>query len=164
GQALAYDITVTVASFLFGLAFAPELARLLTRMRARMEVAWEAVPPAAGPARGAGEPGRGRALGAAGSLLALAIAAVALLAVPRATDARQAPADVSRELAFLARAQNGDGGFGGGRGQSSTELYTAWVAMGVAAAGRDPLSLRRGGHTIADSLRAQATSLHGAGD
>src|SRR5256885_958052 len=135
-----------------------------TCMRARMQVAWEELPPASATAHGASKRGRRHALGAAGSLAALAIAARGLLAAPRAPDARQAPADISRELGFLARAQNSDGGFGGARGQSSSELYTGWVAMGLAAAGRDPLSLRRGAHTILDALRAQAASLHGAGD
>jgi energy-coupling factor transport system substrate-specific component len=40
GAGLPFDITDTVASFLFGLAFAPELARILTRTRMRMEVTW----------------------------------------------------------------------------------------------------------------------------
>ncbi len=52
GQGLPYDITDTVASFLFGFAFGPELARLLGRMRARMTVEWEpARPPTSPPAR-----------------------------------------------------------------------------------------------------------------
>jgi energy-coupling factor transport system substrate-specific component len=38
---LPYDLTDTAASFAFGLAFAPELSRLLTRARLRMEVTWE---------------------------------------------------------------------------------------------------------------------------
>jgi energy-coupling factor transport system substrate-specific component len=166
GQALAYDITDTVASFLFGLAFAPELARVLARTRARMDVTWvgQPAPQAFGP-----PPGRRRArraLGAAGSLLALAVAGTLLLSGPRASGvtASQSRPDIGRELAFLAAAQNPDGGFGGARGQSSSELYSGWVAMGLAAAGRDPLSLRRGGHTVLDSLRAEASSLHGAGD
>ena len=41
GTALPFDVTDTVASFVFGLAFGPELARLLARMRARMDVSWE---------------------------------------------------------------------------------------------------------------------------
>jgi prenyltransferase beta subunit len=162
GQALAYDITDTVASFLFGLAFAPELARLLVRVRARMEVTWEEGPPTA--AASAPERGARRALGAAGALLALAVAAGAVLAVPRATGARPPRVSTAPELTYLARAQNSDGGFGAARGQASTELYSGWVAMGLAAAGRDPLSLRRNRHTVLDSLRAQAASLHGAGD
>src|SRR6202030_75635 len=84
GQALAYDITDTVASFLFGLAFAPELARVLARMRARMDVTWVQAPPL----RAVEERGhrRGdRALGAAGSLAALAVAATLLLGGAHAT-------------------------------------------------------------------------------
>jgi energy-coupling factor transport system substrate-specific component len=40
GQALPYDITHVVASFLFGLAFGPELAQVLARVRVRMDVTW----------------------------------------------------------------------------------------------------------------------------
>jgi energy-coupling factor transport system substrate-specific component len=192
GQALAYDITDTVASFFFGLAFAPELARVLGRVRARMDVVWLDRPasPSAGDRQG---PGRRRLLGAAGSMLGVTVAAIALAGGPPAPGARAAGAvrtgshsparpasvapartsaadafvarlQISRELRFLEGAQNADGGFGGSRGQSTSELYTAWVAMGLAAAGRDPLSLRRGGHTVLDAIRAEAGGLHGAGD
>src|SRR5580704_17072796 len=41
GAALPFDVTDMVASLLFGLAFAPELARLLARTQARMSVTWE---------------------------------------------------------------------------------------------------------------------------
>jgi energy-coupling factor transport system substrate-specific component len=51
GQALPFDITDTVASLVFGLAFAPELARLLLRTRTRMQVRWEPPPLAAETAR-----------------------------------------------------------------------------------------------------------------
>jgi energy-coupling factor transport system substrate-specific component len=40
GQGLPYDMTGVVASFLFGVAFAPELAQVLTRVRVRMDVTW----------------------------------------------------------------------------------------------------------------------------
>jgi energy-coupling factor transport system substrate-specific component len=40
GQGLPYDVTGVIASFLFGLAFAPELARVLRRVRVRMDVTW----------------------------------------------------------------------------------------------------------------------------
>ena len=74
GAALPFDITDAVASFLFGLAFAPELARLLARMRARMDVSWEPSRAGAGrmrtvavarrppPRWGAGAAGGGRRL------------------------------------------------------------------------------------------------------
>jgi prenyltransferase beta subunit len=71
---------------------------------------------------------------------------------------------LSREVAFLQRAQNSDGGFGGAPGQTSTELYSAWAAIGLAAAGRDPVRVRRAGHSVLDALRAQAATLQGPGD
>jgi energy-coupling factor transport system substrate-specific component len=160
GQAVSYDVTDTVASFLFGLAFAPELARVLARMRVRMAVTWHEAPAARSgeqPDGGAQRP----APGAAWSLLVVSVAATLILGGPGASGARQ---PLSRELAFLASAQNPDGGFGGARGQSSSELYSGWAAMGLAAAGRDPLSLRRGGHSVLDALRGEASSLQGAGD
>ncbi len=40
--ALPFDLTDTISSFLFGLAFGPELARVLERMRSRMHVSWQA--------------------------------------------------------------------------------------------------------------------------
>jgi hypothetical protein len=168
GQAVSYDVTDTLASFFFGFAFAPELARLLARMRSRMDVSWEDVQPSRPPQQLGSTRGAG-AIGAAGSLLAVLVAAALLLGGPRPSGARAAPASasrlaISRELSFLAAAQNPDGGFGGARGQSTTELYSGWVAMGLAAAGRDPLSLRRDGRTVLDALRAEARSLQGAGD
>ncbi len=189
GQALAYDLTDVAASFLFGIAFAPELARVLARMRVRMDVTWEAHPRARAPDRP--PPAAASAsIGAASSIAVLALLAGALAgcahtagasaehrAATGSAGARTAPSGrapagaraaahlaLSREVSFLAAAQNRDGGFGGARGQSSSELYSAWAAMGLAAAGRDPLSMRRGGHTVLDALRAEATALQGAGD
>ncbi len=162
GAALPFDVTDTVASFLFGFAFGPELARLLARLRARMDVRWESAPPAP-PAQSA----KTARLGAVGSplalLLALALfAAAALLAT--APPQAEAAASLAPELSFLAGAQNADGGFGAERGQHSTELYTAWTAMGLAAAGRNPAAVRRGGHSLLDALRGEAGTLQGLGD
>jgi prenyltransferase beta subunit len=164
GQGLPFDITDTVASFLFGLAFGPELARLLGRMRARMEIHWEPAPqPAASSARSAVHPPAGTA---ALVLAAIAVSSIVALgswgATARASSSRAA--SVSPEISFLARAQNNDGGFGGAPGQRSSELYSAWAAIGLAAAGRNPLSVTRAGHSVLDALRAEASTLEGAGD
>jgi len=195
GQAAPYDVTDTVASFLFGLAFAPELARVLARMRVRMHVVWQPTPTvaAAAPTGGDGDAALGalrRSAGAISTLAMLGLVACALLGCAHAAGAHAtaAPAGgasdpspggaasaggpiasaeriaVQREVSYLAAAQNPDGGFGGAPGQSSSELFTAWAAMGLAAAGRDPLSLRREGHSVLDALSAQAGSLQGAGD
>ena len=137
GTAVVFDATHVVASFAFGLAFGPTLLRMLTRVRSRLEVDWRAPAPVLG------------------LLLAIAMLAVA---VPTSAHASAAHVSVAREVSFLAKAQNTDGGFGGAAGQSSSELFSAWAAMGLAAAGRDPLSVRRAGHTVLDAMRAQAAS------
>ncbi len=162
GTALPFDLTDTVASFLFGLAFAPELARLLARLRARMDVSWEAVqPPAEIPAS---RPVR--ALGAPGPLVAIALAAGLGLALAGglAKPSPASAASLGRELGYLTSAQNPDGGYGGSTSQHSSELYTGWVAMGFAAAGRNPAGVRRNGHSLLDSLRGEVATLASLGD
>jgi prenyltransferase beta subunit len=167
--ALPFDLTDMVASFFFGLAFGPELARLLARMRARMNVSWE---PAVTRERGEDPPTQVASLGslgAAGALVGVLFAGALLLgAPPRAAahtpTASAAGSSLAPEISFLTGAQNADGGFGGANGQSSSELYTAWVAMGLAAAGHNPSDFDRVGHSILDSLRNQASTLQGLGD
>ncbi len=165
-SAVAFDVTHVLASFAFGLAFGSVLLRMLRRVRARLEVDWiAATPERVVPARTS----PGTAVVLAAILASLGLASAVSPGTARAMSSASGPASVSRlaisrELGFLARAQNADGGFGAAPGQASTELYSAWVAMGLAAAGRDPLSVRRGGHDVLDSLRGQATSLQGPGD
>ena len=162
GSALPFDLTDVVASFLFGLAFAPELARVLARVRSRMDVRWEPTPVT--PATVAG--GAGRAL----PLAVLALVLAGALALPGGSAHASVPAvhaaraSVAREIAYLASTQNADGGWGSAAGQPSSELYSAWAAIGLAAAGRNPQSVRRDGHTVLDALRAQAGTLEDAGD
>ncbi len=175
GTALPFDLTDVFATLLFALAFGPELARLLARTRERMTVRWEPHPPppagTVAPAVGSSEPGRAGRGVIASVVLAIVVASLGLggpATRPDAADAATGDARVasslSPELAFLTSAQNSDGGFGGARGQGSSELYTAWTAMGLAAAGRNPASVRRSGRSVLDSLRAQASTLQGLGD
>jgi energy-coupling factor transport system substrate-specific component len=171
GQGLPFDVVDVVASFFFGLAFGPEFARILARMRARMDVRWEAADPAAAPiARlDAASTDAARAGAAVLALAALAAGVAGLIAAPGAARASGPPAraarvNVSRELAYLAFAQDSNGGFGAAPGQASSELYTGWAAIGLAAGGRDPASLRRDGHSVLYALGAQAGTLEGAGD
>jgi Prenyltransferase and squalene oxidase repeat len=148
GAALPFDLTDVIATLLFALAFGPELVRLLARTRERMTVSWEAASP-----------------GALTLVLAALVAATALvLATAPARAASARTSSLAPELAYLASAQNADGGFGAARGQPSSELYTAWAAMGLAAAGRDPARLRRHGRSVLDALRAHASTLRGLGD
>jgi energy-coupling factor transport system substrate-specific component len=68
--------------------------------------------------------------------VAAVLAGCVLVALP--AGARAASPD-----AYLVSAQNRDGGFGADRGQRASPLYSAWAAMGLAAAGRrDPGAAR----------------------
>jgi energy-coupling factor transport system substrate-specific component len=152
GTALPFDITDLVATFLFALAFGPELARLLARTRERMTVAWEQ--PSVEATR-------------IGPFAILALSAALTLAPgtgARAATISARAASLGPETSFLVGSQNSNGGFGGARGQSSSELYTAWAAMGLAAAGRGPAGVRRDGHSVLDALRSEASTLRGIGD
>lgn len=142
--ALPFDIVDVVSTLVFGLAFGPELARLLARSRARTTVRWEQA-------------------GAAGaSLVALLICAGALAPAAKAAGVSRRQA-ISRASGYLLSAQNQDGGFGATPQSASTSMFTAWSAIGLAAGGHPPLSAKRDGHTVLDALRAQASSLSGAG-
>lgn len=168
--ALAFDVTHVVASFGFALAFGSVLMRMLVRVRARLQVSWEDGEEVSAPT----PPPRNRPLlvPAVVAALALLVPALALGLTLRSSGSRQSRAPVAtearlqiaREISYLARAQNRDGGFGAAKGQPSSELYSAWAAIGLAAAGRDPLSLRRSGHSVLDALRAGASELQGTGD
>ncbi len=155
-----------VASFLFGLAFGPELARLLARMRARMDIQMGTRPSAVA-SRAPASSGRSRAsLGAPRARHRRRWRSCSARVRTRVhrVHVRAHAASLSPELSYLTSAQNSDGGFGGAQGQTRSELYTAWAAIGLAAAGRDPASVRRDGHSVLDALRAEASTLSGLGD
>ena len=170
GAALTFDVTHVVASFAFGLAFGAVLLRMLMRVRP--------VCTSAGPASGTGasrwqrdHPRGGSPSRPAAAAVALAAVLAALHALPLApppggsaatTAAGSGP--VARAVSYLLRAQNQDGGFGAAPGQASAELYSAWAAIGLAAAGRQPAAVARHGRSVLDALRSQAGSLQGAGD
>jgi energy-coupling factor transport system substrate-specific component len=171
GTAVAFDLTHVVASFAFALAFGTALLRMLVRVRSRLEVVWEPASepplPVARASTALGGP-----LAAVLTLACVPVLVLGVTACARATP-RQAPATaraaakvaIGRELSFLAGAQNPDGGFGAAPGQPSSELYSAWAAIGLAAAGRSPLAVKSGGgHTVLDAIRAEAATLTGAGD
>ncbi len=155
GKGVPFDVTDVVTSFAFALAFGPELARLLGRMRERMSVTWE----------GARAPlAMLAALGCTACLSAAAVSPSAR-AVGTSINASVSSAGVfSRTIGYLRSAQNSDGGFGAARGQRSSELFSAWAAIGLAAAGENPLALSRDGHTVLDSIRGEASTLSGPGD
>ncbi len=147
----------------FALAFGPALLRAVSRFRDRFEVRWLAAgaPPAAGPDPTVLPGGRRTPLRQDGSLpitaliVALVVGALAV-AAPTATAATPG--------GWLARAQNADGGYGSGPGVRSSQLYTGWAALGLAAGGRNPADVRRGRRSVLDYGRAGAGGLTDTGE
>jgi len=149
-EGLPFDLTHTAATFVFGFAFGPELGRVLGRMRARMDVRWEAAAPVV-----------------SACVLLATIATIGLASARRAAaePARVSSApSLSREVSYLRASQQTDGGFGAAPGQRSTELYSAWAAMALVAAGQRPPAVTRDRHSVVDALRAEASTLQETGD
>jgi energy-coupling factor transport system substrate-specific component len=145
GAALPFNLAHAIGNVVFCLAFGPAVVRALLRFRARFEVRWEAAP-----------------------LTASVCVLVALLAVGAAV-ARPAPAAAAdrataRAAAYLARAQNADGGFGAALRARSTPLYTGWAAMGLSAAGRRPARIPRDRTSVAGYLSRSAAGARRTGD
>jgi len=129
-QGLGFDAIHAAGCLVFALALGPALVRSVQRFARRLQVRW--VSP-----------------GAITPVLAVLIAASVGSGLGTPGSARAAGASpVTGAVAYLLRAQNSDGGFGPAPGQPSGQLYTGWAALGLAAAGRAPAAVSRGGHSL----------------
>jgi energy-coupling factor transport system substrate-specific component len=142
GQAFTFDLAHAVGNFVFFLAFGPALVRALQRFRLRMDVSW----------------------GLVGSASLVLLVGLGGLGGARASAAQAAAPPLDSSVAYLERVQNADGGFGLSAGDPSSQLASAWVVIGLAAAGRDPAAIRRDGHTTVGWIRSHLSQLQGAGD
>ncbi|MBJ7342604.1 MAG: hypothetical protein JHC46_03335 [Solirubrobacteraceae bacterium] len=88
--------------------------------------------------------------------LAVVIAALLFAAalVPQNAEAASSPLRAAR---YLVSAQNSDGGWGFAGGSRTTAVTTSWTIIGLAAAGYDPLSVRRRGRSPVALLRGWAS-------
>src|SRR5439155_16715882 len=59
---------------------------------------------------------------------------------------------------YLRAAQNADGGLGPSPRSASSQLFSGWAALGLAAAGVNPADVVRGGHSLLDYVRAGAAA------
>ena len=137
GTSLPYNLAHVIGNVVFCLLIGPGLLRALSRYRRRFEVRWA---PAAA---------------AAGAVLLL------LLALPAGASAASAS---KRATAWLAKAQNSDGGFGSAAGQASGR---ALHRLGVArpGGGRAQPARRRAPRPQPDRLHphGRATDPRGGG-
>jgi energy-coupling factor transport system substrate-specific component len=134
-SSLPYNLAHVFGNVVFCLLIGPGLLRALSRYRRRFEVRWA-------PAAAA----------AAGVLL--------LLAVPAGAAASAG----DRATAWLAKAQNTDGGFGSAPGQASGQLFSGWAALGLAAGGRNPRDVERRRNSAIDFIRGEAGGIREVGE
>ncbi len=132
GEAFPFNLAHAIGNFVFYLAFGPALVRALQRFRLRLDVRFVGLAAAALLLTGPGGSG-----------------AVARADTPSAT--------IRAQLRYLQRSQNRDGGFGSAPGQPSSQLYTAWATIGIAAAGGDPAR-------PAAWIESHIRGIHGVGD
>jgi uncharacterized membrane protein len=134
-SSLPYNIAHAIGNVVFCLLIGPVFIRALRRYRRRLEVRW--------------------AVAATGML-------VVLVALPAAASA-EAPAD--RAESWLLRTQNADGGFGGAPRQASSQLFSGWAGLGLAAAGNNARDLRRrGGRSLTAYVARGARSMRDIGE
>ena len=141
GVSFPFNLAHAIGNAALCLALGPAFVRMLVRFRRRLQVEWASL----------------ERIGGAGTAV---VALAALVLAGTAGPARAADPSVR----FLARAQNADGGFGGARGQPSSQLLTGWAAIGLEAAGRNPLDVRRGGKSPIGYIRAHLGGLNDTGE
>jgi energy-coupling factor transport system substrate-specific component len=137
-RGVPFNVAHAAGNVILALAAGPALVRMISRYRERFEFRW-------------------REAGAA-PLAVLVVAALLIVPPPRA-EAR-----ASTAVAWLARAQNSDGGFGTSPGTSSSATMTGWAMLGLEAAGHSPFAVRSGGSTPIDYLRSQISRVRSVGD
>lgn len=149
GISLPFNAAHAIGNAALALAFGPAFVRVLERVRRRLEVRWESAP-----VRPRGLPGG----------VAACVATTLLLFPVLVGTAVAADGSVARGVRYLERAQNRDGGFGAGPGQGSSQLITGWTVLGLEAAGRHPLDVKKGGRTPIDFMRSRARELNETGE
>jgi energy-coupling factor transport system substrate-specific component len=146
-RGVPFNVAHAAGNLVFALAAGPALVRMISRYRSRFEFEWRAGPGHRGPPI---------------TTVPIAILAVAVVFGALASTA-MARGSVSATR-WIERVQNGDGGFPASAGGSSSAAITGWAALGLEAAGRNPLDVRSGGHSPIGFLRTNLDSVNSTGD
>jgi Prenyltransferase and squalene oxidase repeat len=154
-RGLPFNIAHAAGNAALALVAGPAMTRMLLRYRHRFEFAWRK--DAAAPSARAG----GIAAGAACVIGALLIATPVLAGGERARASGDGSAAA---VSWLRGAQNRDGGFGFARGETSSPAMTGWAALGLEAAGVNPLDVDRGDATPITYLAGTAGEISTTGD
>ncbi len=130
GKGVGFDIVHAAGCLAFALAFGPALTRSIARFAQRLSVAWRTFDGAVVPV--------------------LAVACCVAMFAPMPARGAAAGRD---PVSYLLAAQHRDGGFGSGPGAPSSQLYAGWAALGLAAAGHNPIDVSHGGRSLLTYIR-----------
>jgi energy-coupling factor transport system substrate-specific component len=153
-RGLPFNIAHAAGNAALALVAGPAMVRMLLRYRERFEFAWK-------PATGSAPRPRGATAGAACLVVALLVATPAFVGGPRA---KASGSGSTAAVSWLRGAQNGDGGFGFGRGEVSSPAMTGWAVLGLEAAGVNPLDLDHGDATPISYLAGTVGQITTTGD
>lgn len=128
-RGVPFNVAHATGNFAIAFAAGPALVRMISRFRERLEFTWHP----------------------AGALPVLLAALVISLGFAGTPSAR---ADAGEARDWLAGTQNADGGFAATPGQDSSASMTTWAALGLEAAGINPLDVERNGRSAIDFLRS----------
>jgi Squalene-hopene cyclase C-terminal domain len=156
-RGIPFNIAHAVGNITLALIAGPALVRMLERFRSRTEFTWRE--PGARSAAPLAPPRRGAGPAAAALLAALVVAGSLLVAIQPARAA--GPGDA---LSWLAKAQNADGGFGASPSDPSSPEITGWAMLGLEAAGRNPLDVRKNKKSPVNYLSAHVGQIDSTGD
>jgi energy-coupling factor transport system substrate-specific component len=164
-RAIPFDAAHVISNVVLALVAGPAIVRMLSRFRQRFE--WQrgggegAPPPQPPEPPDRRPPGRLRPALKGGGVAALIVASVALaLLAPSRAEAAGADSAVQ----WLRTVQNNDGGWGASADNDSGPEMTAWVMLGLEAAGHNPYDLTRGEHSPITFLRGHVDELESPGD
>jgi hypothetical protein len=154
-RAIPFEVAHVLGNVVLALVAGPAMVRMLVRFRERFE--WQR--------RGDSEPrmatGQRRTALRSGGIAALLLAVFALGALaPAPAEANS----VERATAWLQTQQRPSGGFAPAADRETGAETTAWVMLGLAAAGRNPLDVVNSGKSPVDFLRNHRDELGDAGD
>jgi energy-coupling factor transport system substrate-specific component len=155
GRAVPFEIAHVLGNVVLALVVGPAMVRMLTRFRERFE--WERGTASDRPAA----PGPLGGIVRGGGVAALLVLAVAAF-VPAPAQAEASP--VTRAAKWLDAQQRPSGGFGPSAERDAGAEMTSWAMLALAAAGRNPLDVTRGGKSPVDFLRNHRDEVKDAGD
>lgn len=135
-RALPFDLAHAIGNVVIALIAGPAIVRMLVRFRQRFQ--WRAP--------------------------AIAAVAVTALIVAGGLPSAAQAADTTKTVDWLLKHQNGDGGWGPSIGDESSVTTTAWVMLGLEAAGGNPHDVQKNGRSPVDFLRANVDDLDSPGD